>query len=162
MAGAFDTAWAIVKNDRHWDDGADDFYDQLKDGLEARLIDDGTMDTVVSVNGKQYRFNYMPEMGDGGDDFLDEIESTVNDGEHSYAAFVDYCIDDAKEMYISELIDENAMETSEEAFDRHLEEQETQAYRDGEMTDEERQNFLSSSIGAKWRGEPNSKEVKTE
>ena len=157
----FDMAWSVVKNDPM--DGADDFYDQLKDGLEARLIDDGTMDTVVSVNGKQYRFNYMPEMGDGGDDFLDEIESTVNDGEHSYAAFVDYCIDDAKEMYISELIEDfGRMETSEEAFDRHLEEQETQAYRDGEMTDDERQDFLSSSIGAKWREEPESKEVKTE
>jgi len=106
MAGAFDIAWSVVKNDPM--DGADDFYDQLKDSLEAKLIDDGTMDTVVSVNGKEYRFNYMPEMGDGGDDFLDEIESTVNDGESTgYAAFVDYCIDDAKEMYIQDFIDEN-------------------------------------------------------
>ena len=53
------------------------------------------------------------------------------------------------------------MDPQEEAFDRYLEDMERQAYRDGEMTDEERQNFLSSSIGAKWREEPKTKEVKT-
>ena len=88
---AFDKAWGVVKNDPM--EEADDFYDQLKDSLEAGIIDDGTMDTVVSVNDKEYRFNYMPEMGD--------------DGEHSYVAFREQCIDDAKEMYIQDFIDEN-------------------------------------------------------
>jgi len=102
---AFDKAWEVVKTDQTvW---ADDFYDQLKDSFEVQLIDDGTMDTVIDVNGKEYRFNYMPEMGDGGDDFLDEVESTVNDGEHSYAAFVEQCMEDAKEMYIQDYIEEH-------------------------------------------------------
>ena len=101
MAKAFDKAWEVVKTD--W---ADDFYDELKDSLEVGIIDDGTMDIVIAVNEKEYRFNYMPEMGDGGDDFLDEVESTVNDGEHSYAAFIEQCIDDAKEMYITDFIED--------------------------------------------------------
>ena len=95
---AFDKAWELVKED-------EPDYDAIKEGLEATLIDDGTLDTVIDVNGREYRFSYDPEMGDGGDDFLDEIESTVNDGEQSYDAFVAQCLDDAKEEYIMEMVE---------------------------------------------------------
>ena len=68
---------------------ADDFYDRLKDSLEAGIIDDGTMDTVVAVNNKEYRFN-----NDSDEEF------------HPYE-YREQCINDAKEMYIQDFIDEN-------------------------------------------------------
>ena len=45
----------------------------------------------------------------------------------------------------------------EEAFDRLLEEDERQAYKDGEMTDEERQQFLASNT--KWHNPPKNKTI---
>jgi len=95
---AFDKAWEVVKEN-------EPDYDAIKEGLEANLIDDGSLDTVIDVNGREYRFSYDPEMWDGGDDFLGEIESTVNDGEQSYDAFVAQCLDDAKEEYIMEMVE---------------------------------------------------------
>jgi len=83
MMSAFDKAWEVVKTD--W---ADDFYDQLKDSLEVGIIDDGTMDTVVAVNDKEYRFT-----NDSDEEF------------HPYE-YREQCIEDAKEMYITDLIED--------------------------------------------------------
>ena len=91
-------AWSVVKNDRHWDDGADDFYDQLKDSLEVSLIDDGTLDTVIDVNGKEYRFNYGYSM--------EGIDESLGDETPSYDKFVEECMEDAKEKYIQDYIEE--------------------------------------------------------
>ena len=85
---AFDKAWEVVKTDRHWDDGADDFYDELKDSLEVGIIDDGTMDTVVAVNDKEYRFT-----NDSDEEF------------HPYE-YREQCIEDAKERYIQDFIED--------------------------------------------------------
>ena len=86
MVGAFDKAWGVVKNDPM---DADDFYDRLKDSLEAGIIDDGTMDTVVAVNDKEYRFT-----NDSDEEF------------HPYE-YREQCMENAKEMYIQDFIDEN-------------------------------------------------------
>lgn len=80
---AFDKAWEVVKTD--W---ADDFYDELKDSLEVGIIDDGTMDTVVAVNDKEYRFT-----NDSDEEF------------HPYE-YREQCIEDAKEMYITDFIED--------------------------------------------------------
>jgi len=91
----FDKAWGVVKGEPD--------YDAIKETLEVQLIDDGTLDTVIDVNGREYRFSYDPEMSDDGD--IDEIESTVLGGEHSYDAFVEQCLEDAKEEYIMEMVE---------------------------------------------------------
>ena len=92
---AFDKAWEVVKTDRYWDDGADDFYDELKDSLEVGIIDDGTMDIVVAVNDKEYRFS-----NDSYEEF-EEMGLTPNPYEYR-----EQCIEDAKEMYITDLIED--------------------------------------------------------
>jgi hypothetical protein len=51
----------------------------LKRTYDIKLIDDGTLDTVISVNGVQYRFNY--------------------EGEGAYEDFIKFCKDEAIEMY---------------------------------------------------------------
>ncbi len=83
---AFDKAWDMVKE-------YEPDYDAIKEGLEANLIDDGSLDTVIDVNGREYRFSYNPEMWD------------EDDGEQSYDAFVAQCLDDAKEEYIMEMVE---------------------------------------------------------
>ncbi len=43
------------------------------DGHEVTLIDDGTLDTVVSVNGREYRYNWAgsyPESDESYEDFV--------------------------------------------------------------------------------------------
>lgn len=95
MADAFDKAWRLVKED-------EPDYDAIKEGLKANLMDDGTLDTVIDVNGREYRFSYDPELGDGG---IDEIEEAVLDGERSYDAFIAEALEDAKEQYIMEMIE---------------------------------------------------------
>ena len=95
MADAFDMAWRLAKED-------EPDYDAIKEGLEANLIDDGTLDTVIDVNGREYRFSYDPELGDGD---IDEIEETVLDGEQSYDAFIAECLEDAKEQYIMDMVE---------------------------------------------------------
>jgi hypothetical protein len=49
-----------------------------------KLIDDGTLDTVISVNGKEYRFNQ-------------DYESEMN-----YDEWIEWCIDEAVEAWESE------------------------------------------------------------
>jgi len=95
MADAFDAAWRLVKED-------EPDYDAIKEGLEANLMDDGTLDTVIDVNGREYRFSYDPELGDGD---IDEIEEAVLGGEQSYDAFIAEALEDAKEQYIMEMIE---------------------------------------------------------
>ena len=95
MADAFDAAWRLVKKD-------EPDYDAIKEGLKANLMDDGTLDTVIDVNGREYRFSYDPELGDGG---IDEIEEAVLGGEQSYDAFIAEALEDAKEQYIMEMIE---------------------------------------------------------
>ena len=51
--------------------------------MEPTLIDDGTLDTVISFKGKEYRFNFDPEM----------IDETLT-GEQNYDAFVEWCKDE--------------------------------------------------------------------
>lgn len=57
----------------------------------AELIDDGTLDTVIQVNEKTYRYNF-----DGGD---------FDDGDNvqTYDDFVEWCLKDAEEQYQDEL-----------------------------------------------------------
>lgn len=49
---------------------------------EVQLIDDGTLDTVVSVEGTEYRYTWYP----------DDEETTYDD-------FVEWAMKDAVEMY---------------------------------------------------------------
>ena len=50
---------------------------------EVQLIDDGTLDTVVSVEGTQYRYTWDPSA----------------DEETTYEDFVEWALKDAVEMY---------------------------------------------------------------
>ncbi len=50
---------------------------------EVILIDDGTLDTVISVDGVEYRYNYDPNP----------------DGDESYDDFVEWAIKDAIEHH---------------------------------------------------------------
>tara|TARA_R100000805_G_C3575411_1_gene80427 strand:- start:273 stop:617 length:345 start_codon:yes stop_codon:yes gene_type:complete len=54
-----------------------------KDEYEPILIDDGTLDTVVSVNGVEYRYNWEPDP---------DIDETYDD-------FVAWAMRDAVEMH---------------------------------------------------------------
>jgi hypothetical protein len=85
MAQAFDKAWGVVKGEPD--------YDAIKETLEVQLIDDGTLDTVIDVNGTEYRFSYDYESGE------------YEDEAYSYDAFVEQCLEDAKEEYIMEMVD---------------------------------------------------------
>ena len=54
---------------------------------EVILIDDGTLDTVVSVEGTQYRYTWDPSA----------------DEETTYEDFVEWALKDAVEMYEMDL-----------------------------------------------------------
>ena len=54
---------------------------------EVQLIDDGTLDTVVSVEGTQYRYTWDPSA----------------DEETTYEDFVEWALKDAVEMYEMDL-----------------------------------------------------------
>jgi hypothetical protein len=54
---------------------------------EVTLIDDGTLDTVVSVEGTQYRYTWDPSA----------------DEETTYEDFVEWALKDAVEMYEMDL-----------------------------------------------------------
>ena len=56
---------------------------------EVTLIDDGTLDTVVSVEGTEYRYTWCPD-----------------DEETTYGDFVEWALEDAVEQY------EEMMETA--------------------------------------------------
>tara|TARA_R100001463_G_scaffold13034_3_gene34889 strand:+ start:6825 stop:7241 length:417 start_codon:yes stop_codon:yes gene_type:complete len=135
---AFDKAWGVAKT-RGFDIRDHNGEDPLGDAL----------DTARSKKRKPLPKNLggMVRTGDAPLELSDLLRWTSPSAE------------EALNEYNEGLEDRNFQQ--EEAFDRHLEDMDRQAYRDGEMTDEERQDFLSSSIGAKWREEPESKEVKT-
>lgn len=61
-----------------------------KKEYDVDVIDDGTLDTVVSVEGTEYRYNWEPSMGE----------------EMSYGDFVEWALEDAVEQY------EEMMETA--------------------------------------------------
>lgn len=46
-----------------------------------QLVDDGTLDTVISVNGVEFRYNF--------------------EGEDIYSEFVKWCFEDAEEQYMN-------------------------------------------------------------
>jgi hypothetical protein len=52
-------------------------------GHEVLLVDDGTFDTVVSVDGREYRYNWDPDP----------------DGDESYDDFVAWAMRDAVEQH---------------------------------------------------------------
>ena len=58
------------------------------DMITAILIDDGTLDTVIQVKNKTYRYNF-----DGGD------------GLQTYNEFVEWATIDAKEQYETDLME---------------------------------------------------------
>jgi len=58
--------------------------------LTVQIIDDGTLDTVIKINDRVYRYNF--------DYNID------NDSEpQSYEDFVNWAMNDAKEMYLEEI-----------------------------------------------------------
>lgn len=54
-------------------------YGMTNKKLTAILLDDGTLDTVIGVNGKEYRFNYNSEESESYEDFVNwALEDAVN------------------------------------------------------------------------------------
>jgi hypothetical protein len=61
----------------------------IEQEYERILIDDGTFDTVVSVDGREYRYNWDPDP----------------DSDESYDDFVEWAMGDAVEQHEQALYD---------------------------------------------------------
>jgi hypothetical protein len=68
---------------------------------EVTLIDDGTLDTVVSVEGTEYRYNWDPEPD--SDESYDDFAAWAMD--ESYDDFVEWAMGDAVEQHEQALYD---------------------------------------------------------
>jgi hypothetical protein len=60
--------------------------------MKPYLIDDGTLDTVIGIGTKVYRYHY---------DYTEPVESE-EDGEKLYNEFIIWALDDANEQYEEE------------------------------------------------------------
>jgi hypothetical protein len=61
----------------------------IHDDYERILIDDGTLDTVISVDGVEYRYNWDPDP----------------DSDESYDDFVEWAMEDVVEQHEQTLYD---------------------------------------------------------
>ena len=99
MADALENAWSIVK----YGGMDEEEFDRRFSNLDVQLVDDGTLDTVISVskdgkNEREYRFNYG--------DSMEGIDESLGDETPSYDEFVEECMEEAKDMYIEDIEDE--------------------------------------------------------
>jgi len=61
-------------------------------GPQAELRDDGTLDTVIQVAEKTYRYNYVQS----------EFVGETTDAEENYQNFITWALTDAEEQYAIE------------------------------------------------------------
>ena len=76
-------------------------YEEL--GIDVQLSDDGTLDTVIAIEGpggeEEYRYSYEGWSDDDDDD-------DDGDDEAKYDAFVEWALEDAKDQYAEHHYDE--------------------------------------------------------